>query len=106
MVARTDVPAVSDLQSPAPSTDLYLGDLTLVGDGGSRIDVPVFDWDQQVADQLMYPAEPISPDIYQHLKRHQVRSSRSYLPVRLQDGRQVVLPVQEVNITPVVGVPY
>ncbi len=96
-----------------PTTDttrsagnLYLGDLKLVSDTGKEIEVPVYDWNQQVAEELMYRSQPLSPDIVRQLKRHQVRSSRSYFPVRLQDGRQVVLPVQEVDITPVRGTAY
>ena len=96
-----------------PATDttgsagnLYLGDLKLVSDTGKEIEVPVYDWNQQVAEELMYRSQPLSPDIVRQLKRHQVRSSRSYFPVRLQDGRQVVLPVQEVDITPVRGTAY
>jgi hypothetical protein len=54
----------------------------------------------------MYRSQPLSPDLVRQLKRHQVRSSRSYLPVRLEDGRQIVLPVQEVDITPVGGTAY
>lgn len=86
--------------------DLYLGNLKLVSDSGKEIDVPVYDWNQQVAEELMYRSQPLSPDLVRQLKRHHVRSSRSYLPVRLQDGRQVVLPVQEVDITPVGGTAY
>ena len=68
--------------------------------------MPVYDWNQQVAEELMYRSQPLSPDLVRQLKRHHVRSSRSYLPVQLEDGRQVVLPVQEVDIVPVGGTTY
>jgi hypothetical protein len=108
-------PALAQVERPAdqsvtdrvgPAGDLYLGNLKLVNDSGSEIDVPVYDWNQQVAEELMYRSQPLSPDLARQLKRHQVRSSRSYLPVRLEDGRQIVLPVQEVDITPVGGTAY
>ncbi len=89
-----------------PVEHLYLGDLTLVNDAGGKIDVPVYDWNQHVAEELMFRAQPLPPEVIRQLKRHQVRSSRSYTHVQLQDGRQIVFPVQEVDITPVSRTAY
>jgi hypothetical protein len=86
--------------------DLYLGNLKLVNDAGSEIDVPVYDWDQHMVEELMYHSQPLPPELVPRLKRHQVRSSQSYVPVQLQDGRTVVVPVQEVDITRVGGTAY
>jgi hypothetical protein len=91
---------------PANAEDLYLGDLKLVNDSGKEIAVPVYDWNQQVAEEIWRGSQPLSADVVGQLKRHQVRSQRGYVPVRLQDGRQVVLPVQEVDIVPVGGIDY
>jgi hypothetical protein len=95
---------------PDPSSDaasdLYLGNVGLVSEGGRGLDVPVYDWNQQVADELLYGSAPLPTQMTRQLKRHNVRSSRSYLPVQLEDGRRVVFPVQEVKITPVRGTPY
>ena len=88
------------------SQGLLLGNVTLVDNSGRSLEVPVYDWNQEVAEQLMYRAVPLSPDVLQQLKRLQVRSHRSYVPVRLQDGRQVVVPVHEVEVVPVGGTAY
>jgi hypothetical protein len=91
---------------PANAEDLYLGNLKLVNDSGKEIAVPVYDWNQQVAEEIWRGSQPLSAEVVGQLKRHQVRSQRGYVPVRLQDGRQVVLPVQEVDIVPVGGMAY
>ena len=88
------------------SADLLLGNLSFVDNTGRQYHLPVYDWNQQVAEQLMYPSQPLSSEFVQHLKRHQVRSHQSYVPVKLDDGRQVVFPVQEVDIVPVGGTAY
>jgi len=95
---RADQPVPLDQD---PASDLYLGDLRFVNDSGKEIEVPVYDWNPQMAEELMYRSQPLPAELVRQLKRHQVRSSRSFLPVRLKDGRDVVLPVQEVDITPV-----
>ncbi len=92
--------------TPVDSQDLLLGNLTLVDNSGGQFEVPVYDWNPQVADELMYRSQALSPEFFQHLKRHRVRSHQSYLPVKLQDGRQVVVPIQELEIVPVGGTAY
>jgi hypothetical protein len=101
----------SPVEQPGPNGlvsagDLYLGNLKLVNDSGTEIDVPVYDWNQHVAEELLYRSQPLPPDLVRQLKRHQVRSSQSYVPVQLSDGRHVVVPVQEVDITRVGGTAY
>ncbi len=91
---------------PVNAENLYLGDLKLVNDSGTEIAVPVYDWNQQVAEEIWRGSQPLPAEVVGQLKRHQVRSQRGYVPVRLQDGRQVVLPVQEVDIVPVGGIDY
>lgn len=93
-------------QPPAASQELLLGNLTLVDDSGHKFDIPVYDWNEQVAERLMYHSQALSPEFFEHLKRHRVRSHQSYLPVKLQDGRQVVVPVQKLEIVPVGGAAY
>ncbi len=90
----------------ASSQDLLLGNLTLVDNSGHQFDVPVYDWNQQVADQLMYRSQPLSPELFRQLKRHGVRSHQTYVPIKLKDGRQVIVPVQKLEIVPVGGTAY
>ncbi len=98
--------SVTTVQEPGGSEGLVLGDLKFVDSNGHHYRLPVYDWNQQVADQLMYPSQIVSPDVVRRLKRHQVRSHQRYVPVELEDGRKVVIPVQEVDIVPVGGTAY
>jgi len=91
---------------PVNSEDLLLGNVTFVDNSGSQFDVPVYDWNEQFAEELMYGSQNLSPEFLQQLKRHQVRSHQSYVPVRLKDGRRVVVPVQKFEIVPVGGTAY
>ncbi len=91
---------------PATAEDLLLGNLTLVDNSGHQFDVPVYDWNQQVADQLMSRSQPLSSEFVRRLKRHRVRSHQSYVPLQLRDGRRVIVPVQELEIVPMGGTAY
>ena len=91
---------------PVNSEDLLLGNVTFVDNSGSQFDVPVYDWNEQFAEELMFGSQNLSPEFLQQLKRHQVRSHQSYVPVRLKDGRRVVVPVQKLEIVPVGGTAY
>ncbi len=108
MGARPEDPMVlpSAVGEPTPSDDLLAGNVSFVDHAGQRHSLPVYNWNQQVAQQLMYPTQPLPPEFVRNLKRHEVRSHQSYMPVKLDDGRQVVFPVQEVEILPVSGTAY
>ena len=93
-------------KEPVNSQDLLVGNLTLVDNSGRTFDVPVYEWNERVAEKLMYHSQPLSPEFLEQLRRHQIRSHQSYLPVKLRDGRQVVVPVQELEILPVGGAAY
>lgn len=81
--------------------------LTLVvddGDGRSRrVNVPLVD-DTQLGTPVNWNAEPVVPvDIQRQLEQagHRVQRQRRYAPFQLDDGRQVVVPVEDVQIVPV-----
>ena len=44
--------------------------------------------------------KPVSPDVLQALEQsgHQVQQRRELLPVQMNDGRQLVVPVDQVDI--------
>lgn len=99
----------SDMIPPptlASSTNQPVGDLTFVDDAGRSVEVPVFDWNRQNADRLLFQPEPLPQELVRNLKRHEVRRHQRYVPVQLEDGRHVLVPVQELDIVPVPDTAY
>lgn len=110
-VHEADVPQGEGKSKPvAPrikeKSDGPLGNLTLVvNDGnaqGEEIRVPVFDA-SDAAERLTFEPSGIPADVRQTLERtgHRVEELRQLVPVSLQDGRQIVLPVEQYRIVPV-----
>ena len=55
------------------------------------------------------PTEPaISDSVLRslQLRGHKINRQQEYIPIDLQDGRQVILPVEEYRITPVSSKSY
>jgi anti-sigma factor RsiW len=99
LVARPSLPETEAM--PAASFAAQngpIGNLTLVDSTGREFAVPVYDWEPGKADQIIYGSSPLPPDLLRGLQRHQVRQYQRYVPVKLGDGRQVVVPVQELDI--------
>lgn len=91
---------------PAPPAGPPVANLTFVDDRGRQVQVPIFDWDERVAEQLLYRSQPLPNNLLQSLKRHEVHRRQRYVPVVLEDGRHVVVPVQELDIVPVSATAY
>ena len=73
------------------------------GQAVQSIDVPVYSLDP-VTSQLLVDDQPsLPPQISEALQRlgSEVRRSQYWAPVNLQDGRQIVIPVDQYEITPV-----
>ena len=84
-----------------------LGNIRLVVDGGQgrpqQIEVPVYDLDK-VGMQFLAREEPVlAPEVVQQLERRgrKVQWSVDYLPLPLDENRQIVVPVEQYQITPV-----
>lgn len=84
-----------------------LGNIRLVVDGGQgqpqQIEVPVYDLDK-VGMQFLAREEPVlAPEIVEQLERRgrKVQWSIDYLPLPLDEKRQIVIPVEQYQITPV-----
>ena len=90
----------------AAAADQPVGNLTFVDDSGHSVEVPVFDWNRQNADRLLFQPEPLPQELVHSLKRHEVRRHQRYVPVQLKDGRHVLVPIQELDIVPVTGTAY
>lgn len=83
-----------------------VGNLPLMDNAGRRVVIPVYEWNKQVSEQPKDRSPPLPPEFLPELKRHQVHSQQSYLPVKLEDGRHVVVPVQQLEIIPVGGMAF
>lgn len=85
-----------------------LGNMKLVVNRGeglnpAEIDVPVYDANSPQASTIASspPAIPDSLIRAMELRGHHIQRQEDYLPVQLEDGRQVVFPVEEYRFTPV-----
>ncbi len=111
--ARKDTTKLVDRQGPgSPSqvdeqTTGRWGTVKLVvnrgPDGTPReVDLPAVESDSLDESWLTSSPAAIPPELQQVFERlgHQVRQEREFLPVRLEDGRQMVIPVDKVSFTP------
>jgi hypothetical protein len=89
--------AVADAGANEPSPEV----LTLaLGDNGEEIDLPLFAADSDAAQSLTDDGLEASQFLVDQLERAglQVTRSQRFYPLDLSDGRQVVVPVEEVDI--------
>lgn len=84
------------------------GDLRVVVghdvDGKPRlIEVPIWNEDDINPDWFASQGRAVPPDVRRYLEQegNEVRETRDWIPFDLEDGRQVIVPVDEVNIVPV-----
>lgn len=85
-----------------------LGNIRLVVDGGPEnqpqpIEVPVYDLKQVGPDWLSSDHPVLRESVIEALKRRGriVESQVEWLPLPLDEGRQIMLPVEQIQITPV-----
>lgn len=105
----TAMPAVSSPGvTKAADPNQPLGNMKLVVNRGAglnpaEIDLPVYDANSPQASTIASspPAIPDSLIRAMELRGHHIQRQEDYLPVQLEDGRQVVFPVEEYRITPV-----
>ena len=106
-----DVP--SPALSSAPASPGSRDSVRLVlnrGDGSEveRLDLPVYDLTPEDAWLLSDQNPPVPPDLRRVLQRAggRLRWQRHLLPVQTREGRQVLVPLEQVEITPVGGQRY
>ena len=89
-----------------PSGNL-IGNLRLVMDGAGDESqagkVPVYETDSGWEQFLQADQPTLAPELVQMLERrgHSVQSQKQYIPVELDDGRQIIVPFEGYQITPV-----
>ena len=94
-------------QAPAALPRQALGPVRLVVDGpngaSDEIELPVVEGNTADADFWRSRPAAIPPDIERILGRmgHRVRQTRELLPLRMQDGRRLIVPVDQVEVHPV-----
>ncbi len=86
-----------------------LGNVHLIMDGGEgtqrEYDVPYFEVDQVSPRWLSQPPANVPTNVERALKRlgHEIRRSQRLVPATAKDGRQVMVPVEQIEIVPVSG---
>jgi len=85
-----------------------VGSVHLVVDGpdgasGQAIELPVYPLDANSSQWLVDNRSSFPSQMFDELERtgQEVRRSKFWAPVRLSDGRQLVIPVEQLEITPV-----
>ncbi|HUE72313.1 MAG TPA: hypothetical protein VMP01_15620 [Pirellulaceae bacterium] len=107
MLAKPSPAAARDLPSRGQES-VSLGNIRLVVDGGQgnqpqHIDIPVYDGSQMGAEWLTQDRPVLTDDVVESLARRgrKVERQIEYLPLPLDDKRQIVVPVEQIQITPV-----
>lgn len=81
--------------------------LTFVVDRGNgesdRFELPIYDAQNSVARQLLHDTPSMPAEVERALRDSgfQIQRQRQWAPVRLRDGRRVIFPIDELEITPV-----
>jgi len=85
-----------------------IGNLRLVMDGAGDESpqagrVPVYEVDQGIEQYLQNDHPALAPDVVRLLEQrgHDIQRQQQYIPVELDDGRQIIVPVEGYQITPV-----
>jgi hypothetical protein len=73
------------------------------GASGELGQVPVFDVGQDAERFLRESGRALAPELVQLLEQrgHRVEQRQQYIPFQLDDGRQGIVPVEQIQITPV-----
>ena len=103
-----DVQVASEVNEPVP-----LGNVTFFVSGpdgaqDEQVQVPIYDSEQWDPAWLTDRQSTVSDELVEEWRRlgHQVRRHRRWVPLQLEDGRRLVMPVEEVEIVPVSGRTY
>lgn len=105
LAANTNQPAIGGERH---QTLRPIGDLRLVMDGAESEApqtgrVPIYEIEGGVEQFLQSDRPALAPEIVQMLQQrgHDVQRQQQYIPVQLDDGRQIIVPVEGYQITPV-----
>ena len=101
---ETDPHSAKELEA-AEYSELTAMKFVLDGAGGKdqEVVVPVLGSDNPGQETLVETEPVISDSVLRSLRMrgHDIRRRQEFLPVSLEDGRQVIFPVEEYRITPV-----
>jgi hypothetical protein len=107
LAAKADSSGSLRHQALRPPGD-EIGNLRLVmdgaGDGSPQAGkIPVYEIDSSVEQYLERDRPALPPELVQMLEQrgHDVQRQQQYIPVQLDDGRQIIVPIDGYQITPV-----
>jgi hypothetical protein len=104
------VPPASPIESLRPQPGSRVRLVMDRGDGSvsESVELPVVELSPQNAWLLSGQGLAIPSEVHRDLQRQgrQLQQRRQFVPVRTQDGRQIVIPVQQWELTPVRGQRY
>ena len=97
---------LAQASSPDLNNLRNIGNVQLVVDGGDPSQsrqVPVFETQQDLSGVFADSAPSIGPDLVELLRRHgyEVEQEQRYVPAALDDGRQMIVPLEGYQLTPV-----
>jgi hypothetical protein len=97
-----------NIEGSAADAVRYVGDVRLLvdsaGDGAEEAGhVPVYEVGQDVTGFLAGETPALGPEMLELLRQsgYEVRHDQQYFPAPLDDGRQIIVPVEGYQITPV-----
>lgn len=90
-------------RAPLEGLEIALEDAASAGNGS--VNVPVFALGDEGVEQVFSEQSQVPADFVQAVEQSggRVLHSRQWLPVPLQDGRQVLVPIEQVDIIPLAG---
>jgi len=79
-----------------------------LGDGAEEIEVPAVEMAAVDPKWLENQGSAVPPDVIQYIEStgHEVRRQRTLLPIDLKDGRQLIVPVEQLELEYVGGSKY
>ncbi len=97
---RPASPEIAAHQAPSPDNTMIIE--LRDGEQTRRAEVPFYPWDEYSAASSQDDAPFPPPDFVRAVRRmgHGLRQRRQFLPVQLENGNRVLVPVEELEITP------
>jgi hypothetical protein len=106
LIAET--PVIGESPTGRHETFRPIGNLKLVmdGAGGEKLQagqVPVYEVGQDLEQFLSANQPALGPEVIERMRQHgfDVQHEQQYVPASLEDGRQIIVPVDGYQITPV-----
>ena len=99
-VVQAGVQATQDIAREVPDQRGPLGVFTLPTADGTQVQVPIYNASDRGEAALSPPASAMPEEVYRALRArgHHVERQNRYWPIDLGDGRQIIVPVEQVDV--------